>query len=112
MLEGAVKELQSDIKAILQAIGRMETDIKHLSHLSVKLDQTSNLAIQIEASVKSAHKRLDGLAGQTEQLERRIEADKKASREDRKWLWGFIVGAAALLWKLLESLIQRGGGAS
>lgn len=106
----AVQELQKDIKEILQAIGRMETEVRHLSNMSNKLDETGRLVVQLEASVKSAHKRIDSLCLKLDDFEKKLEEDRKQlaekekeRKEDRKWLWGFIVGAAALVWKLLEA---------
>lgn len=102
-----VKELHKGIQEVLVAIGKIEIEIKHLSGMATRLEETQKSVIQLEQSAKSAHKRLDGLQSQVDALEKKLEDDKKTAKDDKRWLLGFLVGAAALVWKVLETLAHK-----
>lgn len=101
-----IKELQKGISEILVAIGKIETEMRHLSSMSGKLEQTEKMVIEALQSTKAAHKRLDDMSKQLESLEKKIEEDKKSSKDDKKWIVGTILGALALVWNFM-----KGGGA-
>jgi tetrahydromethanopterin S-methyltransferase subunit G len=98
-----VKELQKGITDILVAIGKIETEIKQLASMSVKLETTEKNVIQQEQAIKSAHKRLDDLKKEVDEFVAKYNADTRDSKEDRKWLWGLLIGSLAFVWKVLET---------
>lgn len=101
-----IKELQKGISEILVAIGKIETEMRHLSSMSGKLEQTEKMVIEALQSTKAAHKRLDDMSKQLESLETKMEADKKSSKDDKKWLVGTALAMIALAWNFM-----KGGGA-
>ncbi|MGG1662869.1 hypothetical protein [Brevibacillus sp. NRS-1366] len=97
-----IKDLQKGITEILVAIGKIETEIKQLSSMSGKLEQTEKLAIEALQSTKAAHKRIDELSKQLDELEKKIEEDKKQNKDDKKWIVGTALGAVALIWNFIK----------
>lgn len=97
-----IKDLQKGITEILVAIGKIETEIKQLSSMSGKWEQTEKLAIEALQSTKAAHKRIDELSKQLDDLEKKIEEDKRQNKDDKKWVVGTLLGAAALIWNLIK----------
>ncbi|MGG4499120.1 hypothetical protein [Brevibacillus reuszeri] len=79
-----IKDLQKGITEILVAIGKIETEIKQLSSMAGKWEQTEKLAIEALQSTKAAHKRIDELSKQLDELEKKIEEDKKQNKDDKK----------------------------
>ncbi|MGF9817242.1 hypothetical protein [Brevibacillus agri] len=102
-----VKDLQKGITEILVAIGKIETEIKQLSSMSGKLEQTEKLAIEAWQSTKAAHKRLDELGEQLDELERKWDEDKRQNKDDKKWVVGTLFGAAALIWNLINGGMEK-----
>ncbi|WP_340673754.1 hypothetical protein [Brevibacillus agri] len=102
-----VKDLQKGITEILVAIGKIETEIKQLSSMSGKLEQTEKLAIEAWQSTKAAHKRLDELGEQLDELERKWDEDKRQNKDDKKWIVGTLFGAAALIWNLIKGGVGK-----
>ncbi|MEC2128119.1 hypothetical protein P9G84_03820 [Brevibacillus centrosporus] len=100
-----IKDLQKGITEILVAIGKIETEIKQLSSMSGKLEQTEKMAIEALQSTKAAHKRLDDMSKQIEALEKKIEEDKKGGKDDKKWLVGTALALVAIILNFL-----KGGG--
>ncbi|MGG4496170.1 hypothetical protein [Brevibacillus reuszeri] len=97
-----IKDLQKGITEILVAIGKIETEIKQLSSMSGKLEQTDKLANEALQSTKAAHKRIDELSKQLDELEKKIEEDKKQNKDDKKWMIGTAIGAVALILNLIK----------
>ncbi|GED71385.1 hypothetical protein BRE01_50870 [Brevibacillus reuszeri] len=97
-----IKDLQKGITEILVAIGKIETEIKQLSSMSGKLEQTDKLANEALQSTKAAHKRIDELSKRLDELEKKIEEDKKQNKDDKKWMIGTAIGAVALILNLIK----------
>lgn len=104
-----IKDLQKGITEILVAIGKIETEIKQLSSMAGKLEQTEKQVIEALQSTKAAHRRIDDLTKALHELEREIEDDKKQDKDDKKWIVGAVLGAIPLVWKLIETLTKGGG---
>lgn len=75
-----IKDLQKGITEILVAIGKIETEIKQLSNMAGKWEQTEKLAIEALQSTKAAHKRLDELSKQLDELEKRSKKTKNKTK--------------------------------
>jgi predicted nucleic acid-binding Zn-ribbon protein len=95
-----IKELSKGITEILVAIGKIETEVRQISTLAGKLDSTEKTVVRLETDLATAFRRIDELRGQVKELEGQIDSDRKAVKEDRKWLWGAGVAAVALFWNL------------
>ncbi|ELK38815.1 hypothetical protein D478_27746 [Brevibacillus agri BAB-2500] len=102
-----IKDLQKGITEILVAIGKIETEIKQLSSMSSKWDETEKLAIEALQSTKAAHKRLDEMNKQLGELEKKIEEDKRQTKDDKKWIVGTLLGAVALIWNLIKGGVAK-----
>ncbi|RNB91983.1 hypothetical protein EDM56_04315 [Brevibacillus fluminis] len=111
-----IKDLQKGITAILVAIGKIETEIKQLNNMAVKLDATEKIAFEAMQSTKAAHKRLDELTKELtdltkkaedikKEIEKRIETDKDRGKDDKKWLVGVALSLVAIVWSFV-----KGGG--
>jgi hypothetical protein len=103
-----IKELSKGITDILIAVAKIETEMRQVSGIAQKLDLTEKIVIRLERDLVSAFKKIDELKGQIDNLETSVANDKKVNKEDKKWLWGFAVGALALVWKFVETL-NKGG---
>ncbi|MGF9822607.1 hypothetical protein ABE430_08810 [Brevibacillus agri] len=101
-----IKDLQKGITEILVAIGKIETEIKQLSSMSGKLEQTEKMVIEALQSTKAAHKRLDEMSKQLEALEKKFEDDKKRDKDDKKWLVGTALAVIALIWNLIKGGVK------
>ncbi|UED78064.1 hypothetical protein [Brevibacillus sp. DP1.3A] len=102
-----IKELQKGISDILVAIGKLETEMRHLSSMSGKLDYTEKVANEALQSTRSAHKRLDDMAKEIEALKKKYDDDKKHNKDDKKWLIGTGLAAAALIWNFIKGGIGQ-----
>lgn len=97
MLDGQIKELSKGIQDVLVAIGKIETEIQHLSKMATTVAETQKLAIQLEQSTKSAHKRIDALQKEVDELAERVEQKEKAGKDDKKWLVGVLLAALSFI---------------
>lgn len=102
-----IKDLQKGITEILVAIGKIETEIKQLTNMAGKWEQTDKLALEALQSTKAAHKRLDELSKQLDDLEKKLDEDKKQNKDDKKWVVGTLLGAAALIWNLIKGGVAK-----
>lgn len=98
-----IKDLQKGITEVLVAIGKIETEIKQLSSMAGKWEQTEKLAIEALQSTKAAHKRIDELSKQLSELEKKIEEDKKQNKDDKKWM----IGTAVVVLLVLGYFLKR-----
>ncbi|MBG9567571.1 hypothetical protein P4U99_03535 [Brevibacillus agri] len=102
-----IKELQKGITEILVAIGKIETQIKQLTNMAGKWDETDKRATEALQSTKAAHKRLDELSEQLDELEKKFDEDKRQNKDDKKWIVGTLLGAAALIWNLIKGGVAK-----
>ncbi len=109
-------------KQILMSLSRMEENLKNLNTNVSNFSKVSELALQTDASVKSAHNRLDDAKTDTEKkfaeqkkdYEEKIAAECKAREKiegNITWLWRAIgTGAIGFVFSIILILINTFGG--
>lgn len=99
-----LKEMARDVTKILVALGKIETELKQLVNLPDKVDAMSLAMVGLERDVKALTTDVENIKADVSALESRYEVEKKAGKEDRKWLLGFLVAAITFLWKVVDEI--------
>jgi predicted nucleic acid-binding Zn-ribbon protein len=101
-----IKEMARDITKVLVALGKIETELKQLVNLPDKVDAMSIAIVGLERDVKALTNDVENIKADVSALESRYENERKAGKEDRKWLLGFLVAAITFLWKVADELTK------
>jgi hypothetical protein len=100
-----IKDLQKGIQEILVAVGKIETELKHLSHLAAKQADTERSVIIMEQNVIALHTDVNEVILRVNKLEQQNIDDKKTSKEDKKWLIAALPGMGSfiiIIWRALK----------
>jgi phosphoglycerate dehydrogenase-like enzyme len=88
----AIEKLQDGVTQILVEIGKIQVEMRQVATIGIKQDALDKSVVEISASARSAHKRIDS-----------VEQREKEAETDRKWLVGTILGIVGVGWKLLDT---------
>lgn len=110
-----------EAKQVLMSLSRLEENIKNLNTKVDAFAKVSELVVQTDQSVKSAHNRLDDLkkdfaekmAEQKEDYEEKLQVQKEIIVElkgNLKWLWRSVgAGAISFIFGLALFYFTKGG---